>query len=91
MEGSDDRTAEFSTASAKPALMGNKGGPHMLMEYDVPTRIVHVYCDTCDKDVRVGVLMSEGTPYDVAHCSAFNGGPVTCDKHCLAWPSVRAA
>lgn len=79
-EGSPESTAELTKESAP---MGNKGGARMLMEYDVPMRTLRVQCDTYDKDVMVEVLLSDETPYDVTHCSAFNGGPVTCDKRCL--------
>ncbi|MEW6544712.1 MAG: hypothetical protein AB1411_14030 [Nitrospirota bacterium] len=62
-----------------------------LMEGRLSTRKLETRCDTHGKDVAVEMLLSDDTPYEVVRCSAFNGGPVTCDKHCLAWPVARAA
>lgn len=50
------------------------------------TRAVAAHCDEKEKDVLVEMLVSDETPYEVLHCSAFNGGPITCDKRCLQWP-----
>lgn len=64
---------------------------HGLTEMHVGTRTVETHCDLHQKDVVVEVLVSDDAPYEVAHCSAFNGGPLTCDKHCLKWELARAA
>lgn len=63
----------------------------MMMEYGTSILTVAAYCDVHDKDVVIETLVSDDTPYEVIHCSAFNGGPVTCDKHCLTWPLAHAA
>jgi hypothetical protein len=55
------------------------------------TQTVAAHCDEHQKDVVVKMLVSEDTPYKVVHCSAFNGGPVTCDEQCLRWPLAHAA
>ncbi|MBI4401123.1 MAG: hypothetical protein HY581_05780 [Nitrospirae bacterium] len=62
-----------------------------MMERGVSTRALATHCDVHEKDVVVEMLVSDDMPYEVTRCSAFNGGPVTCDKHCLKWPMARAA
>jgi len=60
-----------------------------MMEGSFSTRTVAAHCDEKEKDVVVEMLVSEGTPYEVTRCSAFNGGPVTCEKRCLQWPAAH--
>lgn len=55
------------------------------------THTMEAHCDEHRADVVVEMLVSDDTPYEVAHCSAFDGGPVTCDKRCLKWPVAHAA
>lgn len=62
-----------------------------MMERGARTRTTAAHCDVHEKDILVEMLVSDETPYEVVRCSAFNGGPVTCDKHCLNWPMARAA
>jgi hypothetical protein len=62
-----------------------------LMEGRFATQTVAAHCDEHEKDVVVKMLVSDETPYKVVQCSAFNGGPVTCDEHCLRWPLAHAA
>ena len=50
-----------------------------VMPARYPSTLVASY-QICPKRVLLG------TPG-----SAFNGGPVTCDKHCLTWPMAQAA
>ncbi len=50
------------------------------------TRTIAAHCDEVHKDVMVEMLVSDETPYEVTHCSAFDGGPITCDKRCRRWP-----
>lgn len=77
---------------------GVLGGGAMLLlaagagmaERGASTRTIEAYCGPAGKDVQVTMLVAEDTPYEVAHCSAFNGGPVTCQKHCLTWPVAHA-
>jgi hypothetical protein len=56
---------------------------HGLSGTHMGTRTVETHCDLHRKDVHVEMLVSDDTPYEIVHCSVFNGGPVTCDKHCL--------
>jgi len=65
-------------------------GVGLMTEHGVATRTVDLHCDVHNKDVRVEVLLSDDRPYDIARCSAFNGGPVTCDKHCLGLEPLMA-
>lgn len=62
-----------------------------VMETHLGTRTVETHCDLHQKDMVVEVLVSDDTPYEVVRCSAFNSGPVTCDKHCLRPDMARAA
>lgn len=64
-----------------------------MLEGGWSTRTVAAHCDDHGhgKDVVVEMLVSDETPYEVTHCSAFNGGPITCDKRCLQWPMAQAA
>lgn len=62
-----------------------------MIEGRLATRTATIHCDTHQKDVIVEMLVSDDTPYEVVRCSAFNGGPVTCDKHCLKQPLAHAA
>lgn len=62
-----------------------------LRERGPSVRTVTMLCDEHKRDVTVEMLMSDDTPYEVVRCSGFNGGPVTCDKHCLTGPTARAA
>jgi len=57
----------------------------------VGTRTVDTHCDLHGKDVRVEMLISDDTPYEIVRCSAFDGGPVTCDQQCLKWDLAHAA
>jgi hypothetical protein len=66
-------------------------GATMMMEGRFATRTMAGHCDEHEKDVVVKMLVSDDTPYKVVHCSAFNGGPVTCDEDCLRWPLAHAA
>ncbi len=62
-----------------------------LRERGPSLRTITMLCDEHKRDVTVEMLVSDDTPYEVVRCSAFNSGPVTCDKHCLMRPAVRAA
>jgi hypothetical protein len=62
-----------------------------LRERGPSVRTVTMLCDEHKRDVTVEMLVSDDTPYEVIRCSAFNGGPVTCDKHCVTRPTARAA
>lgn len=63
-----------------------------LQERGPSLRTITMLCGEHKRDVMVEMLVSDDTPYEVVHCSAFNGGPITCDKHCLSmWPTARAA
>ncbi len=62
-----------------------------LQERGPSVRTITRLCDEHKRDVTVEMLVSDDTPYEVIRCTAFNGGPVTCDKHCLMWPTARAA
>lgn len=62
-----------------------------MIESRLETRTTAIHCDMHQKDVIVEMLVSDDTPYEVVRCSAFNAGPVTCDKHCLKWPVAHAA
>ncbi len=66
-------------------------GIGMMREHGASIRTAATHCDVHDKDVMIETLVSDDSPYEVIHCSAFNGGPVTCDKHCLTWPLAHAA
>jgi hypothetical protein len=72
------------------ALVLLAAGIGLMREHGVSTRTVDLHCDVHHKDVRVEVLLSDDRPYDIARCSAFNGGPVTCDKHCLGLEPLMA-
>ncbi|MEW6246352.1 MAG: hypothetical protein AB1555_06540 [Nitrospirota bacterium] len=61
-----------------------------LRERGPSVRTITMLCDEHKRDVTVEMLVSDDTPYEVVRCSAFNGGPVTCDKHCVLWPTARA-
>lgn len=65
-------------------------GVGMMTEHGASIRTAAAHCDTHDNDVVIEALVSDETLYEVIHCSAFNGGPVTCDKHCLQWPLAHA-
>jgi hypothetical protein len=62
-----------------------------MMERGPSTRTVSTHCEVHDKDLMVEMLLSDDSPYEVVHCSAFNGGPVTCDTRCLCRPSAQMA
>lgn len=62
-----------------------------LRERGPSLRTITMLCDVHKRDVTVEMLVSDDTPYEVVRCSAFNGAPVTCDKHCLMRPAARAA
>jgi hypothetical protein len=62
-----------------------------LKERGPSVRTVTMLCDEHKRDVTVEMLVSDDTPYEVVRCSGFNGAPVTCDKHCVMWPTARAA
>ncbi len=62
-----------------------------MTESRLSTHTMEAHCDEHGADVVVEMLVSDDTPYEVAHCSAFDGGPVTCDKRCLKWPVAHAA
>lgn len=62
-----------------------------LHERGPSVRTITMLCDEHKRDVTVEMLMSDDTPYEVVQCSAFNGAPITCDKHCLMRPTARAA
>lgn len=62
-----------------------------LTENRLATHTIEAYCETAGKDVEVTVLVSDDSPYEVVNCSAFNGGAISCEKHCLKWPASCAA
>lgn len=64
-----------------------------MKKHGVTIRTTEAHCETVGKQVEVTMLLSASDylPYEVTRCSAFNGGPVTCDKHCLTWPMAQAA
>ncbi|MEK6618678.1 MAG: hypothetical protein AABY90_08290 [Nitrospirota bacterium] len=64
-----------------------------MKKHGLTIRTTEAYCETVGKQVEVTMLLSASDylPYEVTRCSAFNGGPVTCDKHCLTWPMAQAA
>jgi hypothetical protein len=80
-------------------LLGILGGVALLigagaafLEHRGPgARRIEARCEEADRDVAVTMLTSGETPYEVAACTAFHDGPVTCGKRCLAWPTARAA
>lgn len=68
---------------AAGALLLGAAGAGMMTERGPSTHTIAEHCDVHDKDVLVEMLLSDDTPYEVVHCSAFNGGPVACDRRCL--------
>lgn len=73
------------------ALLLGAAGAGMMTERGPSTRAIAEHCDVHDKDVLVEMLLSDDIPYEVVHCSAFNGGPVVCDRRCLHQPSTLMA
>ncbi|WP_447974700.1 hypothetical protein [Nitrospira sp. Kam-Ns4a] len=73
------------------ALLLAVGGGLFAAGSGPSSRRFAAHCETAGKDVEVTVLLSDDTPYEVTRCSAFDGGPVTCGKHCLTWPVAHAA
>ncbi|WP_447976644.1 hypothetical protein [Candidatus Nitrospira bockiana] len=73
------------------ALLFAAAGAGMMTERGASTRTVETHCDVHEKDVVVDMLVSDDRPYEVIRCSAFNGGPMTCDKHCLKLAVLQAA
>jgi hypothetical protein len=76
---------------AAGAVLLGAAGAGMTTERGPSTHTIAEHCDVHDKDVVVEMLLSDDTPYEVVHCSAFNGGPVVCDRHCLHRPSILMA
>lgn len=76
---------------AAGALLLGAAGAGLLTERGPSTRTIAEHCDVHDKDVLVEMLLSDDTPFEVVHCSAFNGGPVVCDKRCLHQPDTLMA
>lgn len=76
---------------AAGALLLGAVGAGMMTERGPSTRTIAEHCEVHDKDVLVEMLLSDDTPYEVVHCSAFNGGPVACDRRCLHRPSTLMA
>lgn len=73
---------------AAGAVLLGAAGAGMMTERGPSTHTIAEHCDVHDKDVLVEMLLSDDTPYEVVHCSAFNGGPVACDRRCLHRPSM---
>lgn len=76
---------------ASGVLLLGAAGAGMMMERGPSMHTIVEHCDVHDKDVLVEMLLSDDTPYEVVHCSAFNGGPVACDRRCLHRPSPLMA
>lgn len=76
---------------AAGAVLLGAAGAGMMTQRGSSTRTIAEHCDVHDKDVLVEMLLSDDSPYEVVHCSAFNGGPVVCDRRCLHRPSMLMA
>jgi hypothetical protein len=76
---------------ASGVLLLGAAGAGMMTERGPSMRTIAEHCDVHDKDVLVEMLLSDDTPYEVVQCSAFNGGPVACDRRCLHRPIVPMA
>lgn len=76
---------------AAGAVLLGAAGAGMMTERGPSTHTIAEHCDVHDKDVLVELLLSDDTPYEVVHCSAFNGGPVACDRRCLHRSSMLMA
>lgn len=76
---------------ASGVLLLGAAGAGMMTERGSSTHTIAEHCDVHDKDVLVEMLLTDDTPYEVVHCSAFNGGPVACDRRCLHRPSMLMA
>lgn len=81
----------FVVLAAGALLLLAAGAAMTQGESGAEARTVEAHCETTEKDVQVVFLISDKVPYEVTRCSAFNGGPVTCDKRCLTWTMAHAA